>query len=95
MSLCRWVLLTTQREERTQTMRCAPGPRAVRHLGKRQSQSKSTEQTRWPCRLPFLTHTAGQDREVPPPTHLLPDLLAPRDLLSFPLPPEAQCRLAV
>lgn len=69
LSPCRGVLLTTQREEKTQTMKQAPCPPAV-SVGKEQNQSKAIEHTQWPCLLPFLRHKAGGRVlfSPPPPT---------------------------
>lgn len=83
LSLCRWVLLTTQREDRTQTMKQASCPRAVRGLRKEQNCSEAIEQTQWTCRLPFFRHKAGQDSAVlPAPSLLLRAALPPGCLLS-------------
>lgn len=78
LSLCGWVLLTTQREERTQTMKQVPCPHFV-SVGKEQNQGKAIEQTQWLCLLPFWRYKAGWDTLFcPQPTPLFPGLPAPR-----------------
>lgn len=84
LSLCRWVLLTTRREERIQTMKQAPCPRAV-NVGKNKTKAKPLNKHNG--LVYYLSWGTKQDRRTlfssPPPTPpwhsgpWLPALLSP------------------